>query len=72
MLAAMFALMRGDSMRAAQNALELVRLMREHDLPLFRAFGVFLEGWATARAGSLATGSTACAVASTAYARRTS
>ncbi len=38
--------------RAAPNAFELVRLAREHDLPLFRAFGVFLEGWATAASGA--------------------
>ena len=47
MHAAMFELMRGDLARAAQNAVELARLAREHDLPLWRAFGVFLEGLAT-------------------------
>jgi ATP/maltotriose-dependent transcriptional regulator MalT len=46
---AMFALMRGDLSRAAQNAVELARLTREHDLRLWRAFGVFLEGFATAQ-----------------------
>ena len=40
--------MRGDHARAAPNAFELARLAREHDLPMWRAFGVFLEGWATA------------------------
>ena len=50
--AAMFELMRGDRARAAPNAVELVRLAREQDLPLIRAFGVFLEGFATAPAGA--------------------
>ena len=51
---AMFELMRGDYLAPAPNAFELARLAREHELPMFRAFGVFLEGWATAerRAGS--------------------
>ena len=40
----MFELMRGDHPRAAQNAFELARLAREHDLHLWRAFGVFLAG----------------------------
>ena len=44
----MFELMRGDLSRAAPNAVELGRLAREHDLPMFRAFGVFLQGFATA------------------------
>ncbi len=47
----MFDLMRGDRARAAPNALELTRLAREYDLNLFRAFGVFLEGWATGAPG---------------------
>ena len=46
--AAMFELMRGDHVRAAPNAFELARLAREHELLMLRAFGVFLEGWATA------------------------
>ena len=54
--AAMFALMRRDDMRAAQNAVELARLVREHDLPMFRAFGVFLEGLATAASGEIGRG----------------
>jgi predicted ATPase len=49
---AMFALMHGDLSRAAQNAVELARLTREHDLRLWRAFGVFLEGFATAQSSS--------------------
>ena len=40
----MFELMRGDHARAAPNAVELARLAREHDLAMWRAFGVFLEG----------------------------
>ena len=56
MHAAMFELMRGDHARAAANAFELARLTREHDLPLFRAFGVFLEGWATAATGAVGSG----------------
>ena len=40
----MFELMRGDHARAAPNAFELARLAREHDLPMWRAFGVFLRG----------------------------
>jgi len=51
MHAAMFDLMRGDRARAAPNALELTRIAREYDLNLFRAFGVFLEGWATGAPG---------------------
>ena len=52
MHAAMFELMRGDHARAAPNAFELARLAREHDLTMCRAFGVFLEGWATAASGA--------------------
>jgi hypothetical protein len=48
----MFELMRGDLSRALPNAAELAaelaRLAREHDLPLWRAFGVFLQGLAKA------------------------
>jgi predicted ATPase len=54
--AAMFELMRGDYLRAAPNAFELARLAREHDLPMFRAFGVFLEGSARAESDTLGTG----------------
>ena len=52
MHAAMFELMRGDHARAAPNAFELARLAREHELTMCRAFGVFLEGWATAASGA--------------------
>ena len=54
--AALFELMRGDTARAAPNALELARLAREHDLSLFRAYSVFLEGWVTAASGAFGSG----------------
>ena len=41
---AVFELMRGSLSRAALNVAELARIAREHDLPMFRAFGAFLEG----------------------------
>ena len=56
MHAALFELMRGDRARAAPNALELARLACEHDLRLWRAFGVFLQGWATAASGAAGSG----------------
>ena len=52
MHAALFELMRGEHARVAPNVFELVRLTREHDLPMQGAFGVFLEGWATAAGGA--------------------
>jgi predicted ATPase len=48
--AAMFELMRGDLSRAAA-AIELARLTRDHDLPMWRAYAVFLEGLAKAQSG---------------------
>ena len=56
MHAAMFELMRGDHARATTNAFELVRLAHEYDLTMFRAFGVFLEGWTTAASGAIGNG----------------
>jgi predicted ATPase len=56
MHAALFELMRGEHARVAPNVFELVRLAREHDLPMQGAFGVFLEGWATAASGAPADG----------------
>jgi tetratricopeptide (TPR) repeat protein len=53
---ALFELMRGGHARAAQNALELARLAREHDLSLFRAYSVFLEGWAADIGGAIGGG----------------
>ena len=47
-LATLFELMRRDQQRAAPNAFELARLAREHELIMYGAFGMFLEGWATA------------------------
>ena len=52
MHAAMFELMRADHARATENAVELTRLAREHELPMYRAFGAFLEGWAAAQGGA--------------------
>jgi predicted ATPase len=56
MLAAMFELMRGDFSRAAAHGVEVARLAREHDLPFWRAFGVFLDGLSTAASGALSGG----------------
>ena len=55
-LAAFFALMRGDRPRARTSVSELARIVRDHDLPLFRGFGEFLVGWATFDGGALADG----------------
>ena len=54
--AAMFELIRGDMARAAENGSEAARLAREHDLPLWRAYGAFFEGLATAELGALGEG----------------
>jgi predicted ATPase len=54
--AALFELMRGDHARAAPNAFELARLARDHDLAMFRTFGVFLEGWTASQSGAPARG----------------
>jgi predicted ATPase len=54
--AAMFELMRGDRARAAENGSETARLARKHDLPLWRAYGAFFEGLATAERGALGEG----------------
>ena len=54
--AAMFELMCGDRARAAENGSETTRLAREHDLPLWRAYGAFFEGLATAERGALGEG----------------
>ena len=56
MFEAMFELMRGDHARAAANAFELVRLARQYDMSLYLAYGVFLEGWATAASGATGDG----------------
>jgi predicted ATPase len=49
--AALFELMRGDFARAAEDGAALAHLASEHDLRLWRAFGVFFVGWAAWRAG---------------------
>ena len=46
MFAAQSALMRGGPMRGDTNSLELARIASAHDLPQFRAFGMFFDGWA--------------------------
>ena len=56
MFTALFAMMRDDRSRARRSVSELTRIVCEHDLPLFRAFDLFLEGWATADAGAPADG----------------
>ena len=56
MHAALFELMQGDQTRAAPNAFELARLAREHELTMYGAFGVFLQGWATAAGGAPGSG----------------
>jgi predicted ATPase len=58
MHAALFELMRDNLSHAAPNALELARVARDHDLPMWRAFGLFLEGAATAEGRMLGEGLT--------------
>jgi tetratricopeptide (TPR) repeat protein len=54
--AAFFQLMRGDRGRAAPKAVELIRLVRMQEIPMFRAFGVFFEGWAASASGKIGDG----------------
>ena len=56
MHAALFELMRGDHARGAPHAIELARLARQHELPMWGAFGVFLQGWATSASGAIGAG----------------
>jgi tetratricopeptide (TPR) repeat protein len=50
---AVFELMRRDHTHVAQNASELARLARDYELAmLFRAFAMFLEGWAMEGSGA--------------------
>ena len=56
MHAALFELMRGDHTRGAPHAIELTRLARQHELPMWGAFGVFLQGWATSASGAIGAG----------------
>ena len=48
--------MRGDVSGTASNVAELARLTCEHDLPMFRAWVVFLEGLASAQSGPVGGG----------------
>ena len=54
--AAVFELMRADQARPMPNLLELVRLGRQHELTMYRAFGVFFEGRAASQSGAPADG----------------
>jgi predicted ATPase len=56
LLTALFELMRGGHPAAGRAAVELADLAREHDLKLWRAFGVFLEGWLKSETGAPADG----------------
>ena len=56
MHAALFELMRGDRKRAAPSTFELARLAREHGLPMWDSFGLFLEGWLTSSSGAIGVG----------------
>jgi predicted ATPase len=51
-----FEVIRGDRSRAAPNAFELTRIADEYDLNLWRAYGMFLQGWAAAQNDTLAEG----------------
>ena len=44
--------MRGHLSRAAPNTVGLARLMHDHDLPMWRAYPLFLEGLARAESGA--------------------
>jgi predicted ATPase len=56
MHAALFELMRGDRKRAAPSTFELARLARQHELPMWGSFGLFLEGWSTSSSGTIGVG----------------
>jgi tetratricopeptide (TPR) repeat protein len=51
--AGLLELIRRDHLRAEPFASELVRLVRDYELPYWRAEGLFLEGWTTAEGGAL-------------------
>jgi class 3 adenylate cyclase/predicted ATPase len=50
--AILFELMLGNCSHAGSDAAEFARITREHDLPFWRAFGVFSEGLASAQSGT--------------------
>ena len=52
----MFELIRGDLARAAPNAVALAQLVREHDLPMWRGYAVFLDGLVKAESGTAVEG----------------
>jgi len=58
MHATVFEMMRGNFAGAAPFASALAELAREHDLKLWRAFGVFLDGWRAWRQNDPARGRT--------------
>ena len=49
-------MMRGDPIQTDPFANALARLARDHDLKMWTAFGVFLEGWTAWQAGARAAG----------------
>ena len=53
---AMFDLMRRDIVRVASNTTELARLANDHELALWSAYGVFLQGWLRGQSGDVAGG----------------
>jgi predicted ATPase len=55
-LAAMFELVCGNPSSAAPHAAELAGLAHEHDLLMWRAYGIFLEGAAKAEGRTLGSG----------------
>jgi predicted ATPase len=55
-LTAFFALMRNDRSQARASVPELARIVRDHELPLFRTIAEFLVGWADVDGGELASG----------------
>ncbi len=56
MYSSLIEFIRGDYLRAGPNAVELARLAREHELIMYRAFGVVLEGWASVASGAVGSG----------------
>ena len=56
--AALFQLVRSNGIRDTSHALEITRVADEHDLGMWRAWGVFLRGWARSESDSLADGLT--------------